>query len=108
MYALEHSKIGPNTAYTHVQEVLAKNGSFARVSMAQKGMGIRTKLRPAAAIWAKSCSVYKKVVSERTRRRLEETTDDEGLVVVLKLLKTTIRGISSHVLRQVPLVERWI
>ena len=43
---------------TYFQEVWARKGSPERVSMAQYGRGIRTKLSPAPAICAKSSSVY--------------------------------------------------
>ena len=42
---------------TDVQEVLARNGSSPRTSIAHQAMGIRKKLRPAPAISAKSFSV---------------------------------------------------
>ena len=50
---------------TYFQEVWARKGSPERVSMAQYGRGILTKLSPAPAISAKSCSVYQ----EDKRRR---------------------------------------
>lgn len=50
---------------TYCQEVLARKGSPVRVSMAQYGRGILTKLSPAPAISAKSCSVYQKGEKEQ-------------------------------------------
>jgi hypothetical protein len=46
---------------THGQASLARNGSSGSVSIAQKGMGTRTQLRPAPAISAMSASVYHRV-----------------------------------------------
>jgi hypothetical protein len=46
---------------TYFQQVLARNGSPSHVSMAQKGIGTLTQFRPAAAIWAKSSSVYEEL-----------------------------------------------
>lgn len=44
---------------TYVHATLGRKGSSPRTSIAQYGSGIRTQLRPAPAICAKSCSVYK-------------------------------------------------
>ena len=43
---------------TDFQDTLGRNGSSPRTSIAHQAKGIRTKLRPAPAISAKSISVY--------------------------------------------------
>ena len=45
------------TRVTYLQETPSRKGSFSRVSMAQKPIGIRSQFNPAPAISAKSFSV---------------------------------------------------
>lgn len=96
---------------THVHAVLARKGSVSRVSIAQNGTGMRTKLSPAPAICAKSCSVFRR----KTQNILTilfgyvmalHVTYDECFIMFLELLQSPTRCVCGHCLAECPFVYR--
>lgn len=66
---------------------------------------MRTKLRPAAAISAKSCSVCGMKDKHLTREVWASQTYDKRLIMFLKLVDSPIRRISTHVFTHRPFID---
>lgn len=83
--------------YLHFQATFAKNGSPSRTSIAQNGTGIRTQLRPAAAISAKSFSVCKQeAVNYDATWHMTKFTYDECVIVMLQYFRQILAKIDTQ------------